>query len=337
MRVNIRNFLTENFETDNKITAIFNELLKKKGIKFNFRTNSSTAELKDLEDAKKQLDQIIKQYFFSTQVIDFFNKSLEKYGIIFSKNKVLGQKIRYKKIGNIRIYKKSDMQEIINIFEDKKYCSIHEYIKDNGASRFDSLHSIVRLENVKPVAFCCIRNETVYFKKDIDEAIARSDRFRPTPIHFKKNIENFEKWWIIAKKHKIKRSIIRNNITSVLGAIFIKHENTIYIEKKDIEKVENFLNDYKKNKRTNKKVDLTKNNKAVFESWNRRRSEEWQIDIEKMTFRNEKIKIKNGRWVVKDDFDICFEYYKTVENSITASVSFSRAVTRNIIKNVKRS
>ena len=53
--------------------------------------------------------------------------------------------------------------------------------------------------------------------------------------------------------------------------------------------------------------------KKDIQAWNKRVPEEWKIDEDNLTFRGEKIKIKgeSQRWVIGDDFDIIFEYYKT--------------------------
>jgi len=48
------------------------------------------------------------------------------------------------------------------------------------------------------------------------------------------------------------------------------------------------------------------------QAWNKRVPDEWKIDENTLTFRGKRVTIKgeNQRWIVGDDFDIIFEYYK---------------------------
>lgn len=101
------------------------------------------------------------------------------------------------------------------------------------------------------------------------------------------------------------------------------------IKKQDRKKFE------KRIERETKKEQKNASLLILIQSWNRRREQEWQIDIETFTFRNEKVKVnKDGRIVTENGIDIFSEYYKTVENAFYNSNTDK--LTRVMDKHVRR-
>lgn len=322
---NIRSFIIKNsFHDCRENTVIFKHFFEKEGFEWNITNLYQKCDIEVLEKVSKKVKDTYKYFFFRHEAIEFLNENLKKYGIRFEKNKSISKGVYSKKIGVYQLFSKKHISRIIEVFEDKRLITIDIFLKNEGLN-LESFHSILKFQKIKRANFCYIRNQSVFWEEDLKRAYEKSKQLLPTPIFF--DAENSTSWKSLVLEFGIQKSSWFLNITSHFGPIFFKYKGAYYT--KHPEEIREFIKKHFKLYHGAK----IQNQTAVIESWNKRRSEEWRIDLKNMTFRGQKVYNNEvGRWITESGFDICFEYYKTVESDISNISGFQRAVNRNFIK-----